>query len=395
MVRARRVRTAGSPDDASALDWTDRCLPIAERLGDSRADRPGDRAAAASRLASTGPAARGPRPAARRAPAGARERPPRRRAQAAGPAHVLRAVGRSGGGPRARPRGARDRAAARVAGYGFQMVGNAVDLRAPGRRVGLGGRAARRVAGDRRDGGRRVRVLHRSGGAPVAPRRGRLRPTSTRRREILRDAAMSPTRSSSRTRTGPGPGPRSPPAGSPRPATARSGLRRRATSAPLAHPLGIRAALHAGDAAGAARLLAALDGLRVPWLRARRRPACGRVRVSTRSRVVAPAALAGYREALRCTASSASRSTRPLAAVDMAALLRPPERDQPDVVAAIERPATRSDASRHTRSSSASIEWKPPPRPADPGRSARLPRPPPRTSRASSPQRLDQLRRLA
>ncbi len=104
---------------------------------------------------------------------------------------------------------------------------------------------------------------------------------------------------------------------------------------PFAHPLGIRAALHAGDATGAARLLAALE------ISGFRGSALAADRLAVRAGLDAlegrgPAALAGYREAIRMYRQLGLAFDEALAVVDMAALLQPPERDQPDVLTAIE-----------------------------------------------------------
>ncbi len=105
--------------------------------------------------------------------------------------------------------------------------------------------------------------------------------------------------------------------------------------APLAYPLVIRSALWAGDAAGAAAVLASLEasGYRGPALMADRLAArAGIDALEGRG----PESLAGYREALRSFRQLGLAFEEAAAAVDMATLLRPPERDAPDVATAID-----------------------------------------------------------
>ena len=104
--------------------------------------------------------------------------------------------------------------------------------------------------------------------------------------------------------------------------------------APLTYPLLIRSALWAGDAAGASRLLAAMDasGYRGPVLAADG--------VVARAGIDAlegrgAAAVAGYREALRAYRQLGLAFEEAAAAVDMATLLAPEELGAPDVIAAV------------------------------------------------------------
>ena len=104
--------------------------------------------------------------------------------------------------------------------------------------------------------------------------------------------------------------------------------------AALACPLLVRSALWAGDAAGAASALALLDASGYLG------PALAADRLVARAGIDAlegrgPAALAGYREALRAYRKLGLAFDEAAAAVDMAVLLRPPERDAADVVTAI------------------------------------------------------------
>jgi hypothetical protein len=104
--------------------------------------------------------------------------------------------------------------------------------------------------------------------------------------------------------------------------------------AALACPLLVRSALWAGDAAGTASALALLDASGYLG------PALAADRLVARAGIDAlegrgPAALAGYREALRAYRKLGLAFDEAAAAVDMAILLRPPERGAADVVAAI------------------------------------------------------------
>jgi class 3 adenylate cyclase len=104
--------------------------------------------------------------------------------------------------------------------------------------------------------------------------------------------------------------------------------------APLTYPLVVRAALWAGDALGAASALALLlaSGYRGPALEADVLVArAGIDALEGRG----PAALAGYREALRAYRQLGLAFDEAVAVVDMAILLAPEERGQPDVTAAI------------------------------------------------------------
>jgi hypothetical protein len=105
--------------------------------------------------------------------------------------------------------------------------------------------------------------------------------------------------------------------------------------APLACPLLVRSALWAGEAAGATSALALLDAS--GFLGA----ALSADRLVARAGIDAlegrgPAALAGYREALRAYRKLGLAFDEAAAAVDMAILLRAPERDAADVALAIE-----------------------------------------------------------
>ena len=103
--------------------------------------------------------------------------------------------------------------------------------------------------------------------------------------------------------------------------------------APLTYPLVIRSALWAGDAPGAASALASLEASGYLG------PALSADRLIARAGIDAlegrgPAALAGYREALRAYRQLGLVFDEAVAVVDMAILLAPEERD-PDVTAAI------------------------------------------------------------
>ena len=104
--------------------------------------------------------------------------------------------------------------------------------------------------------------------------------------------------------------------------------------AALVCPLLARSALWAGDAPGAASALALLEASGYAG------PALAADRVVARAGIDAlegrgPAALAGYREALRSYRKLGLAFDEAAAAVDMAVLLRPPERDAADVGIAI------------------------------------------------------------
>ena len=108
----------------------------------------------------------------------------------------------------------------------------------------------------------------------------------------------------------------------------------RSAFAPLVFPLLVRSALWAGDAAGATSALDLLEAsgslgsaLAADCLVAR----AGIDALEGRG----PAALAGYREALRAYRKLGLAFDEAAAAVDMAILLRSPERDASDVVTAI------------------------------------------------------------
>jgi class 3 adenylate cyclase len=108
----------------------------------------------------------------------------------------------------------------------------------------------------------------------------------------------------------------------------------RSVFAPLMYPLLARSALWAGDAAGATSALALLEasGYLGPALMADRLVArAGIDALEGRG----PAALAGYREALRAYRQLGLAFDEAAAAVDMAVLLPPPERDAADVGTAI------------------------------------------------------------
>ena len=96
------------------------------------------------------------------------------------------------------------------------MVGNASICAVPHRRLGLGGGAPRRVAGDRHRLHPAGRVLRGPGDPALPAGRGRHAPTSRRRRGSARSAA-SPTRSGSRTSSGRARGQPSPRVGTTRP----------------------------------------------------------------------------------------------------------------------------------------------------------------------------------
>jgi class 3 adenylate cyclase/predicted ATPase len=107
-----------------------------------------------------------------------------------------------------------------------------------------------------------------------------------------------------------------------------------ASLAPLVCPLMARSALWAGDGPGAASALAILDAS------AHVGAALAADRLVVRAGIDAlegrgPAALAGYREALRAYRKLGLAFDEAAAAVDMAVLLPSPERDAPDVATAI------------------------------------------------------------
>ena len=104
--------------------------------------------------------------------------------------------------------------------------------------------------------------------------------------------------------------------------------------APLAYPLVIRSTLWAGDAPGAASVLTMLEASGYLG------PALSADRLVARAGIDAlegrgPAALAGYREALRAYRQLGLAFDEAAATVDMATLLPSPERDLADVTAAI------------------------------------------------------------
>ena len=104
--------------------------------------------------------------------------------------------------------------------------------------------------------------------------------------------------------------------------------------APLISPLLVRSALWAGDAAGATSALALLE------VSGHLGPALVADRLVARAGIDAlegrgPAALGGYREALRAYRQLGLAFDEAAAAVDMAVLLASPERDAPDVGTAI------------------------------------------------------------
>ncbi len=105
--------------------------------------------------------------------------------------------------------------------------------------------------------------------------------------------------------------------------------------APLAYPLAVRAALHLGEAQGAAASLAAMEasGYRGSALAADQLVGqAGLDALEGRG----PIALAGYREALRAYRQLGLAFDEAMAVVDMAVLLPSPELEAPDVVTAIE-----------------------------------------------------------
>ena len=104
--------------------------------------------------------------------------------------------------------------------------------------------------------------------------------------------------------------------------------------APLAYPLVVRSALWAGDPAGAAAALASLEasGYLGPALTADRLVARAGID-ALEGRV--PASLAGYREALRMYRQLGLCFDEAAAGADMATLLAPQDRDVPDIAAAI------------------------------------------------------------
>ena len=104
--------------------------------------------------------------------------------------------------------------------------------------------------------------------------------------------------------------------------------------APLVGPLLVRSALWAGDATGAASALASMEASGYLG------PALAADRLVARAGIDAlegrgPAALAGYREALRAYRKLGLAFDEAAAAVDMAVLLPSPERDAADVGMAI------------------------------------------------------------
>jgi len=103
--------------------------------------------------------------------------------------------------------------------------------------------------------------------------------------------------------------------------------------APLTYPLAIRSCLWAGDVAGAEADLGLLEasGFMGPVLAADR--VTGRAGVEA-LRGNGPAALAGYREAIRSYRGLGLTFEEAAAAVDMVTLLSSPEREAPDVIAA-------------------------------------------------------------
>ena len=104
--------------------------------------------------------------------------------------------------------------------------------------------------------------------------------------------------------------------------------------AALTYPLLIRSALWTGDAAGASRLLSAMDtsGYRGPVLTAD--GLCARAGIDALEGRGA-AALAGYREALRAYRQLGLAFEEAAAGADMATLLPPEELGAPDIIAAI------------------------------------------------------------
>ena len=104
--------------------------------------------------------------------------------------------------------------------------------------------------------------------------------------------------------------------------------------APLTYPLLIRSALWSSDAAGAAGLLAAMDasGYRGPVLTADGLAArAGIDALEGRS----ASAVAGYREAMHAYRQLGLVFEEATAAVDMATLFAPEEREAPDIIAAV------------------------------------------------------------
>jgi class 3 adenylate cyclase/tetratricopeptide (TPR) repeat protein len=104
--------------------------------------------------------------------------------------------------------------------------------------------------------------------------------------------------------------------------------------APLAYPLVIRSALHAGDAAGASSTLALMDasGYRGPALSADRLVALAGIDALEGR---GASAVAGYREALRAYRQIGLAFDEAMAAVDVATLLPPAEQDAPDIAATV------------------------------------------------------------
>jgi tetratricopeptide (TPR) repeat protein len=104
--------------------------------------------------------------------------------------------------------------------------------------------------------------------------------------------------------------------------------------APLALPLGARAALWAGDAAAARRLMDKLAEVSYWGLALEADRVClGAGIAAVEGRIVD--ALAGYREALRAYRQLGLAFDEALAGIDMAILLGPSEREAADVAAAI------------------------------------------------------------
>jgi class 3 adenylate cyclase/tetratricopeptide (TPR) repeat protein len=105
--------------------------------------------------------------------------------------------------------------------------------------------------------------------------------------------------------------------------------------APLAYPLVIRSALYAGDAPGAAATLALMDasGYRGPALSADRLVAMAGIDALEGR---GASAVAGYREALRAYRQLGLAFDEATAAVDIATFLPADERDAPDIAMAIE-----------------------------------------------------------
>ena len=110
---------------------------------------------------------------------------------------------------------------------------------------------------------------------------------------------------------------------------------RRPTSSPIALPVAARAALWAGDVAAATDLVARIQASLV------RGEAFGLDLVTLRAGLAAlegrrADAIAGYREALRGWRGLGCAFDEALAALDLAILLAPTEREMPEAPAAIE-----------------------------------------------------------